>query len=124
MKRNLNYLWSLTPGMTVVMGNFLGGWWGALNIFYSLGVIALAEWIIPPDTSNAHSEEQYFPTSILYLHIPLQVLALGSFFYALSHGYFTGWQYAAATASVGIHTGSSSIVVAHELIHKIGRAHV
>ena len=122
-KRNFYYLWSLTPGVVVVSGNWLGGWWGAANLFYSLGAIALAEMLIPANRSNKNSESSVFPTVILYLHVIMQVLALGSFFYAISIGSFSGWQYVLATASVGVHSGSSSIVTAHELIHRKNAIH-
>ena len=121
--RNLQYLWSLTPGVAVITGNLLGGWWGASNFIYSLGVLALAELLVSANHSNKNSEVSIFPTAILYLHILLQVLALGSFFFAISHRYFHGWQYALVTISVGVHSGSSAIVVAHELIHRKNSIH-
>jgi alkane 1-monooxygenase len=121
--RNTSYLWSLTPGIAVVSGNLLGGWWSASNLVYSLGILALAELVLPNNNSNQNSENGTFPTAILYLHVVMQVLALSSFFYAIYNHLFSGWQYLIAAASVGVHSGSSAIVVAHELIHRKNRIH-
>jgi alkane 1-monooxygenase len=118
MKRNLDYLWSLTPGCVVIAGNLAGGWWGSANIFYSLVVLAVAEWFMKPDISNDYSTDSFLPDAILFAHVLMQVFSLGSFFYAVHTGLFSGWQFAGAAASVGIHSGSSSIVIAHELIHR------
>jgi alkane 1-monooxygenase len=121
--RNTGYLWSLTPGMAVITGNLLGGWWSAANFVYSLGILALMELVLPVSKSNEHSDADTFPTIILYLHVLVQILALVTFFYAINSHLFYGWQYLAAALSVGVHTGSSAIVVAHELVHRKNLIH-
>jgi alkane 1-monooxygenase len=121
--RNIRYLWSLTPGLVVVAGNLAGGWWVASNIVYSLGVVALAELLLPADTSNIRDPGNVLPVVVLYLHVVMQVLALATFFHALAACSLSGWQMAAAAVSTGIHSGSSAIVVAHELIHRKSAAH-
>ena len=116
--RNYKYFWSLTPGIAVVVGNLVGGWWGMSNFVFSLGLLAFIEWFFPEDKNNSAGENDFIPDLILVLHVVMQVLALASLFYAIDENKFTGWQLFFACLSTGIHSGSSSIVIAHEMIHR------
>jgi alkane 1-monooxygenase len=117
--RNLAYLLSLTPGLAVILGNLLGGWYSILNFTYSLVVLGAAEWLLKPTKQNNNSKkDDTLPLLILYLHLPLQALCLASYFYGIySHNLEGAWIWAAAI-SMGVNTGSAAIVVAHELIHR------
>ncbi len=116
--RNYKYFWSLTPGIAVVFGNIAGGWWGMSNFIFSLGILAFIEWFFPEDKNNDASGSAFIPDFILVLHVALQTLAITSLFYAISVNKFTMWQLFWACLSTGVHSGSSSIVIAHELIHR------
>ena len=116
--RNYKYFWSLTPGAAVIFGNLAGGWWGMSNFIFSLGLLAFIEWFFPEDKNNPADESAFIPDFILVLHVVMQIAALSTLFYALDHHLFTGWQLFWACLSTGIHSGSSSIVIAHELIHR------
>jgi alkane 1-monooxygenase len=116
--RNYKYFWSLLPGLAVVVGNLAGGWWGMSNFIFSLGLLAFIEWFFPEDKNNAAGGSEFIPDLILILHVFMQMAALTSLFYAIHENKFTGWQLFWACISTGIHTGTSSIVIAHELIHR------
>src|SRR5690242_12382938 len=112
--RSYKYFWSLSPGIVVVVGNILGGWWGVMNLIFSLGVLAFIEWFFPEDKTNEAPAGDFIPGFILVLHVILQLLALGTLFVALAEKKFLGLQVIVACLSTGIHSGSSAIVVAHE----------
>lgn len=116
--RNYKYFWSLTPGAAVIFGNVAGGWWGMTNLVFSLGVLAFIEWFFPEDKSNETQDSSFIPDIILVLHVLVQGIALSSLFYAIHESKFSNAQLLLAGLSTGIHSGSSSIVIAHELIHR------
>ncbi len=116
--RNPKYFLSLLPGIAVIYGNIIGGWWGLSNLVFSLGILALVEWFTPEDKSNENTSESLIPDLVLILHVCIQILALSTFFYSIHQNKFSFWQLHWAAVSVGIHSGSSSIVIAHEMIHR------
>lgn len=117
--RNALYLFSLSPAVFCIAGNLLGSYYTLGNLVYSLGVLAILEWLTKPISSNeASPKEDVMPALVLYLHIPFQLASIGSFIYGLGSNQISGiWMFAAAI-STGINTGSSAIVVAHEFIHR------
>ena len=118
MSRNLNYLWSLLPGIVVIAGNSLGGYWTFSNLVFTLGFLGILEWFMPENKSNSNSENSVIPDSILFTHVIMQVLCLASLFYYLSIGTISGIAIIGAALSTGVHSGTSAIVVAHEMIHR------
>jgi alkane 1-monooxygenase len=116
--RNYKYFWSLTPAAAVLVGNFMGGWWGMTNFVFSLGFLAFIEWFFPEDKNNSNNDASFIPDLILVLHVCMQFFTLASLFYAINENKFYGWQLVLACISTGIHSGTSSIVIAHELIHR------
>lgn len=116
--RNYKYFWSLLPGLVTISGNLAGGWWGISNLIFSLGILAFIEWFFPEDRSQEHEDSSFIPDMILMLHAFLQVCALVSFFYSIKTGRFTGWQLFWASLSTGVHSGSSALIIAHEMIHR------
>lgn len=118
MKRNYKYLWSLLPGLAVVAGNVIGGWWSSANLILSLGLIPMMEWFAPEDKSNESDSTAVLPDLIMVFHAIAQIGSLTALYFSVKAGRFEGIQYVLAAASTGIHTGSSSIVLAHEMIHR------
>ncbi|MBK6445416.1 MAG: alkane 1-monooxygenase [Bacteroidetes bacterium] len=116
--RNYKYFWSLLPGVLTIMGNLLGGWWVLSNLIFSIGFLALVEWFMPEDKSQEHSASPFIPDLILVLHALLQVLSLTALFYSLHAGRIVGWQIFWVAVSTGVHSGSSSLIIAHEMIHR------
>lgn len=116
--RNVKYLLSLTPGLFVLAGNIVGGWYMSLNILFSLVVLAILEFITTEDKSNQSNKEDQLPDLILYAHVLLQTACVASFFYVLKFYQNTHWQIIVGALSMGIHSGSSAIIIAHELIHR------
>ena len=81
--RNYKYFLSLLPGIAVIFGNYMGGWWGISNFIFSLGVLALVEWFTPEDKGNEKSANSILPDAVLILHVFTQVLALTTLFLSI-----------------------------------------
>ena len=120
--RNSLYIFSLSPALLVIYGNLHGGIFTLTNVFYSLFVLASIEWIVPSVKSNAHSDKNdAMPHLVVLMHVPFQLASLLSLFYGISHGILEGYWIVGAALSTGLNSGSSAIVVAHELIHRKNR---
>lgn len=117
--RNISYLLSLTPGIVAIAGNLLGNWWSAANIVYSLVFLATFELLLGDNTGNENSNARdKFPEYVLFLHVVVHSVLLGSLFYGINSGILNGFYIALSSISSGIAAGSGGIVVGHELIHK------
>lgn len=117
--RNFLYLFSLTPSLFCLYGNLHGGWFTLGNTLYSLGFLAAIEWLSKPISSNqATHKEDIIPQLILMLHIPFQLASIASLIYGIKSGIVSDIWIIQAAISTGINTGSSAIVVSHELIHR------
>ncbi len=117
-RRNSKYLWSLTPGIFTILGNSLGSWWVLSNLIYSLVFLAILEFFLPEDKRNDYEQDSGFPDFILFTHVAFQITALTFFFSSIYNGKINGYFLIFAAISTGVHTGTSSIIVAHELIHR------
>lgn len=116
--RNSLYLFSLTPALACVIGNLNGGILTALNFVYSLVLLGLIEWLSKPIASNeATAKDDWMPKLILYLHVPFQLASISSLIYGIGTGIIESYWVWIAALSTGINSGSSAIVVSHELIH-------
>lgn len=118
MKRNHKYALSLIPGILVVTGNLLGGWWVALNVFFVFGFIAVLEVMLPEDRDNVSNREDWFPDALLLMHVVLQTISIVTMIWSLGHYHYSIPQLLFMAISVGTNSGSSAIVIAHELIHR------
>ncbi len=116
--RNLAYTWSLLPGVLVIAGNFIGGNFVYANIIFVFGILCVLEWFVPENKSNSFHGNSFVPDLILISHVFLQLIAISSLFYAIQLNKLSGWQLIGAAVSTGLHSGTSAIVVAHELIHR------
>jgi alkane 1-monooxygenase len=117
--RNLLYLFSLTPSLFCLYGNLHGEWYTLGNTLYSLGFLAAIEWFSKPIGSNQSThKDDIIPQLILLLHIPFQLASIGSFIYGIQSGIVSDYWMITAAISTGINSGSSAIVVSHELIHR------
>ena len=117
--RNTLYLLSLSPSILVIAGNLYGGIFTLSNLVYSLVILAIIEWLTPPFLSNIHTKKvDIIPQFIILLHIPVQVITLGSLFFGIHENIIQGpWVFCAAL-STGLTSGTSAIVISHELIHR------
>lgn len=118
MKRNYKYLLSLFPALLIVFCNLKGGWWVAGNAVFSLLILAVLERFVANDKTNDEDSNIFFPDLILHLHVLLQVFVLISSVYAIKTFDSYALQLILLALSVGINTGGSAIVIAHELIHR------
>ena len=118
MKRNNKYLWSLLPGVFTILGNYFGSWWVLSNIIFSLVILAIFDLLLPEDKNNDFEDNSTLPDAILMAHTVLQILSLGCLVNSIQMDRIVGSQLVFAAISTGIHTGSSSIIVAHEMVHR------
>ena len=118
MIRNYKYLLSLTTAIVVIAGNLLGSWWVAGNLVFSLGILAMLEKFVRSNYDNRFDNDEFLPDTILFLHVLMQVLCLSSLFYSIVYNQLSIAQLIIAAISTGINSGSSAIVIAHELIHR------
>ena len=119
--RNYSYLCSLIPGLAVLAGNLMGGWWVASNAVFSLVLLAGAERFLPENRSNQMTESDWLPDGLLITHLFLQILCISSMVWMVSVHQLNSIQLLLLALSVGCNSGSSAIVIAHELIHRKNR---
>ncbi len=117
--RNLLYLFGLLPALLVIYGNLQGGLFTLLNLFFTLIILGILEWITPESHSNNHSAKQdVLPKLILFLHVVFQTACVLSLFYGIYTNVLSGNWIIAAALSTGLNSGASAIVIAHEFIHQ------
>lgn len=116
--RNYKYLWSLLPGLLTIAGNLSGGWWVVSNFAFSLVLLAIVEHFFSEDRDNSYEESSFIPNFVLVAHVVVQSVAIASLVYGISSGAVTGGFIIGAALSTGVHSGTSAIVVSHELIHR------
>ncbi|MFM7079976.1 MAG: alkane 1-monooxygenase [Bacteroidota bacterium] len=121
MKRNHKYTLSLLPGVMVIMGNLLGGWWVGLNVVFVFAIIAVLEVFAAEDKNNATQRDDWFPDALLLAHVFVQTTAIVTMFWSLNRFDYSLGQLLLMGISVGTNSGSSAIVIAHELIHRKNR---
>ncbi len=112
------YLWSLFPAVLVILGNMMGGWWVALNAVFSLVILVFLEKLLPENKENDSEVNVFLPNMLLQLHVLMQLLVFISAVYALRSHVFSPTMLLLMGMSMGINTGGSAIVIAHELIHR------
>lgn len=88
------------------------------NVVFSLLVLPVLEWVVPEDRDNRSDEEAVLPDVLLALHALLQLACLIAFYLGVRSGTLAGTTLLMAALSTGMHSGTSAIVVAHELIHR------
>ena len=116
--RNFLYVLSFSTSISVIVGNYFGNYFTLLNFVYSIFFLGILEWIVPGSNSNRQtSKTDFVPKLILLINVPLQLVSILSLFYGIySNTIFGAWIICAAL-STGLNSGSSAIVIAHELIH-------
>jgi alkane 1-monooxygenase len=100
------------------MGNYYGGWWVASNAVFSLLILAILESFVSENKSNEVDQDIYFPDFLLQIHVTMQLAIIFSIIYTLNEHTFSIAQLLLLSLSIGINSGGSAIVIAHELIHR------
>jgi alkane 1-monooxygenase len=119
MNRNWLYTLSLTPGLVAIYGNLTGGIFALGNFVFSLGFLAVSEWITKDFLSNdASDQDDFIPKFILLLHIPFQLMSVASLFYGIYTHVLTDYFVVGAALSTALNSGTSAIIVSHEYIHR------
>lgn len=114
------YFLSLAIPFSVIFGNYFGGLYVGASVFLGLVIFPLLDLLWGKGLDeNPEDASPFFFDFILYSHVFLQFIALGTFFYfVMSEPELL--LLILATLSTGLSTGISGIVVAHELIHRKG----
>lgn len=100
------------------------GWVVWLPLMYTWVLIPLLELVLKPSPKNLLAAEEATAKDdpvydwLLYLVLPLQYLALGSFLHSLSDPLATGIDLAGRTLVMGLLCGTFGINVGHELGHR------
>ncbi len=115
---SLPYLASFFPSLLVIGGNLLGEWFAASNAVFTMGILVIADWLLPADTSASRKAGARLPDVILLLSVALHTFTLGTLIYGIQTGTLTGPFVWMAAISTGINAGSMGIVAAHELVHR------
>jgi len=116
---HFRYLFACIPAILCIFGNLTGGWPTSLNIFFSMMLLPILEWVEPTnDKPNDKQIDSNLPTLILILLCLLHLLVTASLVYGVYASKITGIYILLAAVSSGVNAGTNGIVVAHELIHR------
>jgi alkane 1-monooxygenase len=114
------YFLGLVIPLSVIIGNYYGGFYVGTSTFLGLVVFPLLDLILGEgEDSNPEDASPVFFDIILYMHVILQFFAVGSFINFVLTNPETHYL-VLSILSTGLSTGISGIVVAHELIHRKG----
>ena len=117
-KVSLRYLLSLTPGILVVAGNLMGGWWALSNTAYTLVLLIGLECLMQENKAVNDVKDGTAPNIILSLHVLLHTAGILSLLYGIHSGILSGVFVLWGSLSTGICSGVEGINSAHELIHR------
>ncbi len=115
------YFLGLLPGLLAIAGNLRGGPW-TLATAAMIGSLCVADWFVRDDPAPPPEAPRWTPDLVLALHVLVNTLAVATLLYGISHGTLGRYRALDAALSTGLNSGLSGIVVAHELIHRRGRA--
>ena len=115
------YALGLIPGLLAILGNTLGGVW-TLGAAVFLGAVCVADWFVPDNCLPPPSRPERTPDLVVGLHVAINSLAIATLLFGVANGTLPRWRVSDATLSTGLNSGISGIVVAHEFIHRRGRA--
>ena len=117
--KNARYFFSLIPGMLVIIGNLMGGFYSLMNIAYSMIGLVLFDWILKENKEEPSAKENdLLPDFILILSVLVHTVGIFSLLYGIYTHALIGKFIWLAGLSTGINAGISGIVSAHEMIHR------
>jgi alkane 1-monooxygenase len=115
------YFLGLLPGVLAIAGNLKGGPW-TLATTALIGLLCVADWLVRDDPAPPPEAPRWTPDLVLALHVLINTLAVATLLYGVANGTLGRFRALDAALSTGLNSGLSGIVVAHELIHRRGRA--
>ncbi|MBC8043722.1 MAG: alkane 1-monooxygenase [Rhizobacter sp.] len=116
--RDFGYFLSLVPSLLAIFGNLVGGYWTLSNIVFTAVILTLLDWLTREDTRSPEPQPAFLFDVILALHVLTHTLAIGTLIYGVASGTLTGAFVWFAAVAVGLNSGTSGIIVAHELMHR------
>ncbi len=124
MKKGAYFFVYLLP-ITLVISFNMHGWFTFLPVIIFYGLVPLFELLISANHTNPKNIEARAKTSffdwLIYLAVPVQIGVLFYFFYIISVGSYTTFEYVGLTLSMGLMCGVFGINIAHELGHRGSR---
>jgi alkane 1-monooxygenase len=121
MQRWMPHLLGLITPLATLFGVLMGGWWSATTIVLLLVVYPFLDVLLGDDDSAAPVNKGRMFDSIVHLHgvlVPVAVLVLLWQIHVTGLDQFT----VLAAVSIGLSSGASGIVTAHELGHRRPRS--
>lgn len=121
------YFSILVLPLTVYISFTSKGWLTHLPAFVFFGLVPFLELFIPPNTENFTKDEEKIEkenklyTYLLYSTLPIQIVFLIFFFYAIQEPSLTNGEIAGRIFGMGIMCGVIGINVGHELGHRNNR---
>lgn len=122
--RALKYLCVLTLPALAILAFHLSGIWTFLPVLEGFFVIPLLELLFSPSEKNLAKTEEDLARAdpiydwMVYLVVPIQILALGFFLNSLKDPTLTNLDITGRVLSMGMLCGVMGINVAHELGHR------
>ena len=124
MFRPLRYLFFWILPLSAFGSIYFSGWWSFLALAVAFGLIPALELILPPDASNADSNnekkrlENVVYDLVLYSAVPAQWGFVFYFLFSASSAQWTTVETVGNITALGLMCGVAGINVAHELGHR------
>lgn len=125
--KSFKYLSIFILPITVFLAFTNKDWSTFLPIITFFGLVPLIELFFKPNKENFSKEEEKYQkenkiyTLILYATLPVQIIFLGWFFFAIQEADLTNFEITGRILSLGIMCGTIGINVGHELGHRNNR---
>lgn len=117
----LQYLPAFIPSLLVIAGNLYGGLISASNMFFTLVVLVILDFLVLENRSRNNFSGGLLSDSLLIMAVMFHLVCLMSLWYGIfSHRVCGGWIWIAAV-STGLNAGLLGLNTAHELIHRKNR---
>lgn len=114
------YFLGLAIGVTSIVTNLIGGPWTLAPVVVLL-LLELADLLTRDDRREPTPVSESFANFILFAHVATHTGAIFTLLYGVQTGILEKTYIWYAVFGVGINSGSSGIVCAHELIHRGSR---
>ncbi|MEZ6184721.1 MAG: alkane 1-monooxygenase [Planctomycetota bacterium] len=118
------YLFMYTLPLAWALGTWLGGPWSFLVLAYAFGLVPLLEPLFGHDRADPEPDPGRRPLyeAILRGWLPVELAVLGAALWTATHVALTPLEWAGLVASTGTVVAGGGFTVAHELMHRRGKA--
>jgi alkane 1-monooxygenase len=123
----ITYLLTFSLPLTMALALSWQGGWSFLPLGYAFGLIPALELMLRPDSRNLSRVEEDLRREhplydwLIYLTVPVQGLAVGSFLWVVSRPGLALYEQIGLITAMGVMCGTFGINVGHELGHRRSR---